>query len=100
MKGIDARATQALAGPPLESISSSSSEDVVEKPPNRRQPLREKQLARAEPVKKKKKKTNTPPPCKSGGISIREPLAHQQVIVYWSKMMKTQVRCCSNELRG
>ena len=98
MKGIDARATQALAGPPLESISSSSSEDVVEKPPNRRQPLREKQLARAEPVKKKKK-PNTLPPRKSGGISIREPLAHQQVIVDWSKMMKTQARCYSNKLR-
>ena len=77
LKGIDARATQALAG------HASSSEDVVLKPPRHWKPSRGKQLAQAEPVKKKKK-PNTMPPRKSGGISIREPLAHRQVIVDWS----------------
>ena len=76
LKGIDARATQALAG------HASSSEDMVEKPPRHRQPPHGKQSAQAEPVKKKKK-TNTLPPRKSGGISIREPFARQQVVADW-----------------
>ena len=33
---------------------------------------------------KKKKKTNTLPSHKSGGVSIREPSARQQVIADWS----------------
>ena len=82
-KGIDAHATQAPDSPPSESYSSSSSEDVVEKTPRCRQPLCGNQPARAEPVKKKKK-PNTLPPRKSGGISIREPSAHRQVIMDWS----------------
>ena len=82
-KGVDARATQALAGPPSESSSSSSFEDMVDETPRRQQLLRGKQLARAELVKKKKK-PNTLPPCKRGGISIREPSARQQVIADWS----------------
>ena len=82
LKGIDARATQAPAGPPSESSSSSSSEDMVEKPLRHRQPSRGKQPAQAELVKKKKK-PNTMPPRKSGGISIREPFARQQVVADW-----------------
>ena len=82
-KGVDAHATQALAGPPSESSSSSSFEDMVEETPRHRHPLCGKQPTRAKPVKKKKK-PNTLPPHKGGEISIREPLAHRQVIVDWS----------------